>query len=160
MTSYSRVFPLYRGGGRNGIGQVGVTGDQQRQQPPDDGRRPLLIPEINPDHLEAVRAQKLRIGGKGFIVTNPNCTTIGLVFPIAALHRSFGLEAVSVVTMQAISGAGYPGVASLDILITSAAIDSGGEDRKVETEPLKFLGHWNNNSFVDAPSYQRENTSR
>ncbi len=113
---------------------------------------PLLIPEINPDHLDALGVQKQRIGGKGFIVTNPNCTTIGLVFPLAALHRSFGLDAVSVVTMQAISGAGYPGVASLDILDNVLpAIDSGGEDRKVETEPLKLLGQWKNNSFVDAP---------
>ena len=113
---------------------------------------PLLIPEINPDHLDALTIQKPRFGGKGFIVTNPNCTTIGLVFPLAAIHRVFGLEAVSVVTMQAISGAGYPGVASLDILDNILpAIDAGGEDHKVETEPLKLLGQWKNNSFVDAP---------
>src|SRR5678815_3425927 len=73
---------------------------------------PLLIPEINPDHLDALAVQKQRIGGKGFIVTNPNCTTIGLVFPLAALHRKFGVEAVHVVTMQALSGNGYPGVPS------------------------------------------------
>ena len=82
--------------------------------------------------------QKQRIGGKGFIVTNPNCTTIGLVFPLAALHRKFGLEAVSVVTMQAISGAGYPGVASLDILDNVLpAIDIGrrrSQDRNRTTE--------------------------
>lgn len=113
---------------------------------------PLLIPEINPDHLDALAVQKQRIGGKGFIVTNPNCTTIGLVFPLAALHRKFGVEAVSVVTMQALSGKGYPGVASLDILDNILpAIDAGGEDRKVETEPLKLLGQWKNNSFIDAP---------
>jgi aspartate-semialdehyde dehydrogenase len=112
---------------------------------------PLLIPEVNPDHLDAVAAQKPRIGGKGFIVTNPNCTTIGLVFPMAALHRAFGLEAVSVVTMQAISGAGYPGVASLDILDNILpAIGRGGEDQKVETEPLKLLGQWTSGKFVDA----------
>jgi aspartate-semialdehyde dehydrogenase len=113
---------------------------------------PLLIPEINPDHLDALTVQRQRIGGKGFIVTNPNCTTIGLVFPMAALHKTFGVEAVSVVTMQAISGAGYPGVASLDILDNILpAIDAGGEDHKVETEPLKLLGQWKNNAFVDAP---------
>jgi aspartate-semialdehyde dehydrogenase len=112
---------------------------------------PLLIPEVNPDHLAAVAAQKPRIGGKGFIVTNPNCTTIGLVFPMAAIHRAFGLEAVSVVTMQAISGAGYPGVASLDILDNILpAIGKGSEDEKVETEPLKLLGQWTNGKFVDA----------
>ena len=112
---------------------------------------PLLIPEINPDHLDAVAVQRTRMGGKGFIVTNPNCTTIGLVFPMAAIHRAFGLEAVSVVTMQAISGAGYPGEASLDILDNVLpAIGSGGEDDKVETEPLKLLGQWANGKFVDA----------
>jgi aspartate-semialdehyde dehydrogenase len=122
---------------------------------------PLLIPEINPDHLDAVAAQKPRMGGRGFIVTNPNCTTIGLVFPMAAMHRAFGLEAVSVVTMQAISGAGYPGVASLDILDNVLpAIDSGGEDKKVETEPLKILGQWTNNAFVDAPIRMSAQTHR
>jgi aspartate-semialdehyde dehydrogenase len=113
---------------------------------------PLLIPEINPDHLEAVDLQKQRTGGSGFIVTNPNCTSIGLVFPLAAIHRKFGVEAVNVVTMQALSGAGYPGVASMDILDNVLpAIDMGGEDKKVETEPLKILGDWTNNRFVDAP---------
>jgi aspartate-semialdehyde dehydrogenase len=122
---------------------------------------PLLIPEINPDHLDAVAVQKARMGGKGFIVTNPNCTSIGLVFPLAAIYKAFGLEAVSVVTMQAISGAGYPGVASLDILDNVLpAIDSGGEDRKVETEPLKLLGQWTNNAFVDAPIRMSAQTHR
>jgi aspartate-semialdehyde dehydrogenase len=122
---------------------------------------PLLIPEINPDHLDAVAVQKSRMGGKGFIVTNPNCTSIGLVFPLAAIYKAFGLEAVSVVTMQAISGAGYPGVASLDILDNVLpAIDSGGEDRKVETEPLKLLGQWTNKAFVDAPIRMSAQTHR
>jgi len=85
-------------------------------------------------------------------VTNPNCSAIGLVFPMAALHRRFGLESVHVVTMQALSGAGYPGVASLDIIDNVVpAIDLGGEDRKIETEPLKILGQWNNGHFTDAP---------
>ena len=122
---------------------------------------PLLIPEINPDHLDALIVQKQRIGGKGFIVTNPNCTSIGLVFPLAALHRKFGVEAVSVVTMQALSGNGYPGVPSLDILDNILpAIDSGGEDHKVETEPLKLLGQWKNNSFVDASIRMSAQTHR
>src|SRR5262245_57690213 len=122
---------------------------------------PLLIPEINPDHLDALAVQKQRVGGKGYIVTNPNCTTIGLVFPLAALHRKFGLEAVSVVTMQAISGAGYPGVASLDILDNVLpAIGGGGEDQKVETEPLKLLGQWKNGAFVDASIRMSAQTHR
>jgi aspartate-semialdehyde dehydrogenase len=113
---------------------------------------PLLIPEINADHLDCISAQKQRIGGRGFIVTNPNCTTIGLVFPMAALQRQFGLDAVHAVTMQALSGAGYPGVPSLDIIDNVIpAIDNGGEDNKVETEPLKILGQWTNSRFVDAP---------
>src|SRR2546425_3728643 len=113
---------------------------------------PLLIPEINPDHLDALELQKQRIGSRGFIVTNPNCSTIGLVFPMAALDRKFKLEAVHVVTMQALSGAGYPGVPSLDIIDNVLpAIDMGGEDRKIETEPLKILGKWRDNRFVDAP---------
>jgi aspartate-semialdehyde dehydrogenase len=113
---------------------------------------PLLIPEINAHHLDALKAQKHRIGGRGFIVTNPNCTTIGLVFPLAALHKQFGLEAVHAVTMQALSGAGFPGVASLDIIDNVLpAIDLGGEDKKVETEPLKILGQWTGDRFVDAP---------
>lgn len=112
---------------------------------------PLLIPEINPDHLDAIDHQKKRIGSRGYIVTNPNCSVIGLVFPMAALDRKFGLEALHVVTMQALSGAGYPGVASLDIIDNVVpAIDMGGEDRKIETEPLKILGRWRDNQFVDA----------
>jgi aspartate-semialdehyde dehydrogenase len=113
---------------------------------------PLLVPEINPDHLDALELQRKRIGSRGFIVTNPNCSTIGLVFPLAALDRKFGLDAVHVVTMQALSGAGYPGVASLDIIDNVLpAIDMGGEDHKIETEPLKILGNWRDGRFVDAP---------
>jgi aspartate-semialdehyde dehydrogenase len=113
---------------------------------------PLLIPEINPDHLDAIDQQKRRLGSQGYIVTNPNCSTIGLVFPMAALQRRFGLEALHVVTMQALSGAGYPGVPSMDIIDNVIpAIDLGGEDRKIETEPLKILGRWKDNEFADAP---------
>jgi len=112
---------------------------------------PLLIPEINPDHLDALTLQKQRIGSRGFIVTNPNCSTIGLVFPLAALDRKFGVQAVHVVTMQALSGAGYPGVPSLDIIDNVLpSIDMGGEDRKIETEPLKILGTWRDGKFVDS----------
>jgi aspartate-semialdehyde dehydrogenase len=114
---------------------------------------PLLVPEINPDHLDALEMQKQRIGSHGFIVTNPNCSTIGLVFPLAALDRRFKLDAAQVVTMQALSGAGYPGVASLDIIDNVLpAIDMGGEDHKIETEPLKILGKWRDGKFIDAPA--------
>jgi aspartate-semialdehyde dehydrogenase len=114
---------------------------------------PLLIPEINPQHLEALQLQKQRMGGRGFIVTNPNCSAIGLVFPLAALQRAFGLDAVHVVTMQALSGAGYPGVASMDIIDNVIpAVDLGGEDRKIETESLKILGEWRDGKFINAPT--------
>ncbi len=111
---------------------------------------PLLIPEVNAPHIEAIETQRKRFGGKGFIVTNPNCATIGLALPLAALDRRFGVDGLHVVTMQAISGAGYPGVASLDI-VDNVLPDIGGGDeaRKIETEPLKILGSWKNGRFED-----------
>lgn len=97
---------------------------------------PLLIPEVNPDHLQLLFLQQY---GKGKIVTNPNCSTIGLALAVKPLLDRFGLEAIHVVTFQAISGAGYPGVASLDILDNVIPFISG-EEKKIETEPLKILG--------------------
>jgi aspartate-semialdehyde dehydrogenase len=97
---------------------------------------PLLIPEINSDHLELIRSQKF---GKGAIVTNPNCSAIGLTMALKPLIDNFGLTQVHVVTMQALSGAGYPGVASLDILDNVIPFISG-EEEKMESEPLKILG--------------------
>jgi aspartate-semialdehyde dehydrogenase len=97
---------------------------------------PLLIPEVNPDHLELIKLQPY---GKGGIVTNPNCSTIGLVMALKPLADNFGLKAVNVVTMQALSGAGYPGVSSLDI-VDNVVPFIGGEEPKLETEPLKILG--------------------
>lgn len=96
---------------------------------------PLLIPEVNSDHLDLVPTQTT----KGCIVTNPNCSTIGLVMALKPLYDAFGLEAVNVVTMQAISGAGYPGVPSLDIL-DNVIPYIGSEEEKMESEPLKILG--------------------
>lgn len=110
-----------------------------------DADAPLIIPEVNPEHLEMVKQQKR----KGFIVTNPNCSTIGLVLALAPLHMKFGLEKVCVTTMQAISGAGYPGVASLDI-IDNVIPFIGGEEGKMESEPLKILGSIKNNRVVNA----------
>lgn len=98
---------------------------------------PLVVPEVNPDHLALVRHQ--RFGGGGALATNPNCSTIGLVMALKPLHDAFGLEAVSVVTMQAISGAGLPGVPSL--AITDNVIPFiGGEEEKLESETQKILG--------------------
>ena len=101
---------------------------------------PLIIPEVNPDHLELVRSQDTFEKG-GFIITNPNCTTVGLVMVLAPLHQRFTIGEVSVVSMQAASGAGYPGVPSLD-LIDNIVPFIGGEEEKIATEPLKILGSY------------------
>lgn len=97
---------------------------------------PLLIPEVNPDHLELIKTQQY---GGGCIVTNPNCSVIGLVLALKPLADKFGIEAVNVSTMQAISGAGHPRVANLDIEDNVIPFIKGEED-KVEIEPLKILG--------------------
>jgi aspartate-semialdehyde dehydrogenase len=99
---------------------------------------PLLVPEVNADHLGLLRVQARQRGGKGAIVTNPNCSTVVLTMALAPL-RAFGLRACLVSTMQAVSGAGYPGVPSLDILGNVIPFISG-EEEKVETETRKILG--------------------
>ena len=101
---------------------------------------PLLIPDVNADHTALIPVQQARRGWKrGFIVTNPNCTTTHLVCALKPLHDAFGLAAVNVVSMQAISGAGYPGVSAMDIL-DNVIPYIGGEEEKVEIEPRKLLG--------------------
>jgi aspartate-semialdehyde dehydrogenase len=100
---------------------------------------PLLIPEVNADHLALIEEQQRRKGWTGAIVTNPNCATIVLAMALAPL-RTFGLSRVSVTTMQAVSGAGYPGVPSLDILGNIVPYIGGGEEEKIENETLKILG--------------------
>jgi aspartate-semialdehyde dehydrogenase len=101
---------------------------------------PLVVPEINPDHLDLIPAQKKNRGyDKGYMITNPNCTTIGLVMALAPLQQAFGLDAVMMTSMQAISGAGYPGVASMDI-IDNVMPFIGGEEEKCEVEPQKIMG--------------------
>ena len=97
---------------------------------------PLLVPEINADHLRLVERQPT---APGFIVTNPNCSTVGLVLTLKPLADAFGLDAVQVTTMQAVSGAGYPGVSSLDIL-GNVIPHIAGEEAKLEAEPRKILG--------------------
>jgi len=114
-----------------------------------DADVPLLIPEVNPDHLEALACQRRRTGG-GYIVTNPNCSVVGLAMALAPLDRAFGLEAVAVVTLQALSGAGYPGVASLDIEDNVVPYIGGGEEEKIESEPLRILGRFENGAFQAA----------
>ncbi|MDD2774144.1 MAG: aspartate-semialdehyde dehydrogenase [Elusimicrobiales bacterium] len=99
---------------------------------------PLLVPEVNPGHAALIPLQKKR-GWKGFIATNPNCVAVPLVMALKPVLDEFGLSKVMVFSMQAISGAGYPGVPSLDIL-DNIIPHIGGEEPKVETEPLKILG--------------------
>jgi aspartate-semialdehyde dehydrogenase len=101
---------------------------------------PLLVPEVNSEHLALIEIQRARRGwGKGFIVTTPNCSTVGLSVPLKPLHIAFGVRRVMVTTMQALSGASYPGVPSLDI-IDNVVPYIGGEEDKMSREPLKILG--------------------
>jgi aspartate-semialdehyde dehydrogenase len=100
---------------------------------------PLVIPEVNPTHLDLLETQSWRKQSGGYIVTNPNCSAIGLVLALKPLADRFGLESVFVSTMQAVSGAGYPGVPSLDILGNVVPYIKG-EEEKLEAETLKLLG--------------------
>lgn len=106
---------------------------------------PLLVPEINADHLQVLATQKQKRGWKGQIVTNPNCSTIVLTLALAPL-RHFGISKVIVTTMQAISGAGYPGVASMDITANVVPY-IGGEEPKMESETQKILGSVDQGGF-------------
>jgi aspartate-semialdehyde dehydrogenase len=109
---------------------------------------PLLIPEVNHEHLGLLERQQYPSGG--FIVTNPNCSTIMLALALAPLHASFGVTDVVATTLQALSGAGYPGVASLDIL-DNVLPYIGGEEEKIESETTKILGHLSGQRIESAP---------
>jgi aspartate-semialdehyde dehydrogenase len=111
---------------------------------------PLLVPEINPEHLEILREQKKARGWKGQIVTNPNCSTVVLTMALAPLKK-FGIERVIVTTMQAISGAGYPGVASMDINANVVPY-IGGEEEKMQIETQKILGDFANAKIHALPA--------
>lgn len=110
---------------------------------------PLVIPEVNPDHLKLIEVQKANRGWDGFIVTNPNCTTIVLVVSLKPL-MDLGLRNVRVASMQALSGAGFPGVPSLAITDNVIPFIKGEED-KVENEPLKLLGNFDGQKVIPAP---------
>jgi len=111
---------------------------------------PLLIPEVNHQHLDLLTRQRRRYTSGGFIVTNPNCSTIMLALALAPLHAAFGITSVVATTMQALSGAGYPGVASLDI-IDNVLPHISGEEEKIETETTKILGRFVNDQIEPAP---------
>lgn len=111
---------------------------------------PLMIPEVNPDHAAMIHHQRRRRGWqRGLLVTNPNCSTIHLTLALKPLCDHFGLRAVLVTTMQALSGAGYPGVASLDALDNLVPY-IGMEEEKMASEPLKLLGGLRDDRFVEA----------
>jgi aspartate-semialdehyde dehydrogenase len=110
---------------------------------------PLVVPEVNADHLEILEQQATRRSSGGYIVTNPNCCAIGLVLPLAPLQARFGIEKLFVATMQAVSGAGYPGVASLDILGNVVPFIKN-EEEKLQEEIGKLLGSSNGRAITPA----------
>lgn len=110
---------------------------------------PLVIPEVNPDHIELIECQASRRQSGGFVVTNPNCSAIGLVLALAPLEQRFGIATVMAVTMQAVSGAGYPGVASLDIL-GNVIPYIAKEEEKMEEETRKLLGRREGAAIIPA----------
>jgi aspartate-semialdehyde dehydrogenase len=128
-------------------GHIVCTNASDHRMDPDV---PLLVPEANPDHLDLIAEQRRRRGWSGAIVANPNCTATGPTMLLRPLHDAFGVTKILLMSMQALSGAGYPGVPSYD------AIDNvipyiGGEEPKVETEPQKMLGTLRDGAVEPAP---------
>jgi aspartate-semialdehyde dehydrogenase len=128
-------------------GAVVVTNTRTHRMEPDV---PLLIPEVNADHVELIDCQREARGWKGAILANPNCSTAALALALAPLHRSFGIERLFISTMQAVSGAGYPGVPSLDI-VGNVIPHVGGEEEKIERESRKILGTLASGAVEPAP---------
>lgn len=110
---------------------------------------PLLIPEINPDHTCLIPTQRAENNWPGFIVASPNCSTTSAILPLKVFHEAFGVEAAMITTLQAISGAGYPGVSSMDIY-DNVVPYIGGEDEKLENEPTKLLGEVRDGRMIRA----------
>jgi aspartate-semialdehyde dehydrogenase len=147
---FSALDSSVAGGAEEDFARAGypvVSNSKNHRMDPDV---PLLIPEVNAAHLDAIPTQQKNRGyDTGFIVTNPNCSTAGLVLVLKPLADAFGLEKVFAVTLQAVSGAGYPGVASMDIHANVIPFISG-EEEKMEAEPQKLLGKWDGARFIDA----------
>ena len=133
-----------------------VTNTRTHRMEPDV---PLLIPEANADHLALVDHQRNARGWTGAILANPNCSTAALALALAPLHRAFGVEQLFVSTMQAVSGAGYPGVASLEILGNVIPF-IGGEEEKIERESRKVLGELSGDAIKAAQFTVSVHTSR
>ncbi|MHA1410236.1 MAG: aspartate-semialdehyde dehydrogenase [Candidatus Odinarchaeia archaeon] len=110
---------------------------------------PVMIPEVNAEHMKLIEVQKKNRNWDGFIVTKPNCSTTGMVLPLKPIYDSFGINKIIVATMQAISGAGYNGVPSMAI-IDNVVPYIGGEEEKIENETLKLLGKFNGEQIVEA----------
>ncbi len=115
------------------------------------GNVPLVIPEINADHLHLIEEQPSRRDSGGYMVTNPNCSTIGLVLALKPIEERFGIEQIFVTTLQAVSGAGYPGVASMDIL-GNVIPYIASEEEKMEAETLKLLGRLEGHTVTPLPA--------
>jgi aspartate-semialdehyde dehydrogenase len=147
---FSALDSSVAGGAEEDFARAGypvVSNSKNHRMDPDV---PLLIPEVNAAHLDAIPLQQKNHGyNGGFIVTNPNCSTAGLVLVLKPLADAFGLEKVFAVTLQAVSGAGYPGVPFMDIHANVVPFISG-EEEKMESEPQKLLGKWDGARFIDA----------
>lgn len=112
---------------------------------------PLIIPEVNPEHVNMIDDQRKQRGWRGALVTNPNCSVIGIALALKPLYDAVGLTHVHAATLQAVSGAGYPGVASLDIIDNIVPnIANGTEEEKIETEPCKILGTYQHGHITSA----------
>jgi len=120
---------------------------------------PLVIPEVNADHLHLIEDQSWRKHSGGYIVTNPNCSAIGLVMALKPLQERFGIEQIFVTTMQAVSGAGYPGVPSMDILGNVVPFIKN-EEQKMEEETLKLLGSLQGEQIVPLPARMSAHCNR
>ena len=139
-----------------GAGAIVVTNARTHRMEPDV---PLLIPEVNEDHLGLLDCQRDTRGWNGAILANPNCSTAALALALAPLHRTFGIEQLFVSTMQAVSGAGYPGVPSLDI-VGNVIPFIGGEEEKIERESRKILGSVANGAVEPAQFSASVHTNR
>jgi aspartate-semialdehyde dehydrogenase len=120
---------------------------------------PILVPEVNPDHMMILEDQQKSYGWSGGIFTNPNCTTVGFVVPLATIDRKFGVKKAFAFSMQAVSGAGYPGVASMDIL-DNVVPYIGGEEEKLEYEPTKIMGCFKDHKIENHPIVISAHTNR
>ncbi len=121
---------------------------------------PILLPEVNPEHAQIVHVQRKNRKWSGGIVTNPNCTSTGVTVALKALQNAFGLRCVFLVSMQALSGAGYPGVPSMDIIDNVIPYIGGNEEEKVEFEPRKMLGIYAGDSIQLADFVISAHTNR